>query len=674
MSVDTQRETHQFQAEINQLLNLVINSLYSHKEIFLRELVSNASDALDKLRFRSVTEPELLEGTSELEIHLLPDSEKGTLTIEDTGIGMTHDELVKNLGTIAHSGSREFLELVAQRGQKDVNLIGQFGVGFYSAYLVADRVEVVSRAAGKDARAWRWTSDAKGTFTVEPAERATRGTSVILHLKEDQKEFLGEWRLRELVTQYSDYVNHPIKLQVKKTTGEGEAKKTETQLEVVNKASALWQRPRSEITDEQYQEFYKHLTHDWEQPLAWTHFRTEGNQVFTGLLFLPKNPPFDLNTPAQRGVRLFVKRVLIMDRCEEMLPQWLRFVRGVVDSDDLPLNVSREMLQDSAVVQAIRKHVTKKTLDMLEKLAKDKPEDYGTFWKSFGTVLKEGLAVDTEYREKLGGLVRYESSREEGLTSLADYVTRMKEGQEAIYYVFGETRKAVVDSPHLEALKKRGYEVLYMTDPVDEWAAQGLREYQGKPLVSAMHADLKLKETEEEKREKEERAKGLGPLAERMKEVLKEHVREVRVSDRLTDSPCCLVVPEGGSHAFVERLLRERGRGVPRVKRILEVNPAHPIIEHLRALQEREPGSAQVTEWVEMLYDQALLTEGSSVEDPNRFARRMTALMTQVAAQAPGKPTPAGAVASGPEVPTSDAQPTEGSAVASGPETPLPRN
>ncbi|PTL83673.1 molecular chaperone HtpG [Vitiosangium sp. GDMCC 1.1324] len=671
MSVDTPRETHKFQAEINQLLNLVINSLYSHKEIFLRELVSNASDALDKLRFRSVTEPELMEGGAALEIHILPDEEKGTLTIEDTGIGMAHDELVKNLGTIAHSGSREFLELVSQRGQKDVNLIGQFGVGFYSAYLVADHVEVVSRAAGKDSKAWKWTSDAKGTFTVEPAERATRGTSIILHLKEEQKEFLGEWRLRSLITQYSDYVNHPIKLQVQKTTGEGEAQKTETQLEVVNKASALWQRPKSEITDEQYQEFYKHLSHDFEAPLAWTHFRTEGNQVFTGLLFVPKHPPFDLNSPQQRGVRLFVKRVLIMDRCEEMLPQWLRFVRGVVDSDDLPLNVSRELLQDSAVVKAIHKHVTKKTLDMLEKLAKDKPEDYRTFWQGFGTVLKEGLAVDTEYREKLGALVRYESSREEGLTSLADYVTRMKEGQEAIYYIFGESRKAVVGSPHLEALKKRGYEVLYMTDPVDEWAAQGLKEYQGKPLVSAMHADLKLKETEEEKREKEQRAKGLGPLAERMKEVLKEQVREVRVSDRLTDSPCCLVVPEGGSHAYVERLLRERGRGLPRTKRILEVNPSHPIIEHLKALQEKEPASEQVTEWVEMLYDQALLTEGSSVEDPNRFARRMTALMTQLAAL---KVPPAGAVASGPETPTSDAKPTEGSAVAAGPETPLPRN
>ncbi|WP_434382831.1 molecular chaperone HtpG [Melittangium boletus] len=636
------RETHQFQAEIKQLLNLVINSLYSHKEIFLRELVSNASDALDKLRFRSVTEPELLEGGSELAIRIVPDAAAGTLTIEDTGIGMTHDELVKNLGTIAHSGSREFLDLLAQRGQKDANLIGQFGVGFYSAYLVADQVSVVSRAAGKDGQAWRWVSEAKGSFTVEPAERATRGTSITLHLKEDQKDFLSEWRLRELVTQYSDYVSHPIQLQVRKTTGEGAEATTETQLETVNKASALWQRAKSEITDEQYQEFYKHLSHDWEPALTWTHFRTEGNQVFTSLLFVPKHPPFDLDSQKPRGVRLFVKRVLIMDNCEEMLPQWLRFVRGVVDSDDLPLNVSRELLQDSAVVSGIRKHVTKKTLDMLEKLAKDKPEDYRTFWQAFGPVLKEGLAMDVEYREKIGALLRYESSREEGLTSLADYVSRMKEGQEAVYYVFGETRKAVVDSPHLEALKKRGYEVLYMTDPVDEWAIQGLKDFQGKPIVSAMHADLKLKETDEEKREKEERAKGLGPLAEKMKEVLKEQVREVRASDRLTDSPCCLVVPEGGSHAFVERLLRERGRSVPRAKRILEVNPQHPIIQHLRALQEKEPGSAQMQEWVEMLYDQALLTEGSSVEDPNRFARRMTALMTQVAATTPPATVPAG--------------------------------
>ena len=658
MSVENapQRETHAFQAEINQLLSLVINSLYSHKEIFLRELVSNASDALDKLRFRSITEPELLADEPALELRVIPDAEKGTVTIEDTGIGMTHDELVKNLGTIAHSGSREFIEALAQRGQKDMQLIGQFGVGFYSAYLVADRVEVVSRAPGKDQPAWKWTSEAKGSFTVEPSERATRGTAVTLHLKEDQKEFLEEYRLRTLITQYSDYVGHPIKLQVRKTTGTGDEQKTETALEVVNKASALWQRSKSEITDEQYQEFYKHLTHDWEAPLAWTHFRTDGNQQFTGLLFVPKHPPFDLNAQQQRGVRLFVKRVFIMDRCEELVPQWLRFVRGVIDSDDLPLNVSRELLQDSAVVRAIRKHVVKKSLELLEKLAKDKQEDYREFWKAFGTVVKEGLATESDNKDKLGGLLRYESSREEGLTSLADYVSRMKEGQEAIYYIYGESRQAVADSPHLEALKQRGYEVLYMTDPVDEWAAQGLREFQGKPLVSALQADLKLQATDEQKKEQEQQAEGLKTLTAKMKDVLKDSVREVRVSDRLTDSPVCLVVPEGGSPAYLERLLQQRGKGMgmPRVKRILEVNPNHPVIAHLKAVNERQPDAAQVTEWIELLHDQALLTEGSTIADPNRFARRMTGLLTQVAAQA-AQATTNGAVATAAQAPAPEA-------------------
>ncbi|MCP3102930.1 molecular chaperone HtpG [Myxococcus sp. K15C18031901] len=636
MSVDNvpQRETHAFQAEINQLLSLVINSLYSHKEIFLRELVSNASDALDKLRFRAITEPELLSDAPELELRIVPDEQQGTLTIEDTGIGMSHDELVKNLGTIAHSGSREFLQLAAQRGQKDVQLIGQFGVGFYSAYLVADQVEVVSRPAGKDTQAFRWSSEAHGTFTVEPAERAARGTSVILHLKEDQKEFLEEYRLRSLITQYSDYVGHPIKLQVTKHTGSGADEKTETALEVVNKASALWQRAKSDITDEQYQEFYKHLTHDWEPPLAWTHFKADGNQQFTGLLFVPKHPPFDLDSQQQRGVRLFVKRVFIMDRCEELVPLWLRFVRGVIDSDDLPLNVSRELLQDSQVVRAIRKHVVKKSLDLLEKLSKDKPEDYTVFWKAFGTVLKEGLASEAEQKDKLGGLLRYESTHGEGLTSLADYVSRMKEGQEALYYVYGESRKAVEDGPHLEALKQRGYEVLFMTDPVDEWAAQGLREFQGKPLVSALQADLKLQATDEQKKEQEQRAEGLKGLTSKMKDVLQESVREVRVSDRLTDSPVCLVVPEGGSPAYLERLLQQRGKAMPRMKRILEVNPKHPVIEHLKAVYEANPAEAQVSEWIELLHDQALLTEGSTISDPNRFARRLTSLLTQVAGQA----------------------------------------
>ncbi len=607
---------HSFQAEVQQLLNLVIHSLYSHKEIFLRELVSNASDALDKLRFRAITEPELLADGSPLEVRIVPDREKGTLTLEDTGVGMTREELIKNLGTIAHSGSREFLEQMAQKGQKDVNLIGQFGVGFYSAYLVADRVEVVSRAAGAT-EAHRWISDAKGTFSVEPADRKERGTSVILYLKDEQKEFLEPWRLRDLVTRYSDYVSHSIKLEVEK------------KWETINRASALWQRPKGEISDEQAEEFYKHLTHDFEKPAAWTHFKAEGSQVFVGLLFVPKVPPFDLHTREHRGIRLYVKRVMVMESCEELLPQWLRFVRGVVDSEDLPLNVSRELLQDSAIVRSIKKQVVKKVLDLLEKVAKDRPADYAELWKGFGVVLKEGLALEPEYKERLAPLLRYESTRDAGLTSLADYVGRMGEGQKAIYYAYGESQKALAGSPHLETLRQRGFEVLYLTDPVDEWAVQGLGEFQGKPLVSAMQAELKLEETDAQKKVKEEQGSALKGLTDRFLEVLKDKVKEVRISDRLTDSPVCLVVPEGGTHAFMEQLLKERGKALPRQKRILELNPGHPLIQRLNVLQ-----GAKVAEWIEVLYDQALLTEGSRLEDPNLFARRMTDLLTQAAAHA----------------------------------------
>jgi molecular chaperone HtpG len=636
-SETAQPQTFSFQAEIQQLLNLVIHSLYSHKEIFLRELVSNASDALDKLRFRAVTEPELLGDQPALEVRIHADKAKGTLTIEDTGIGMTHDELVKNLGTIAHSGSREFIEMLSARGQKDVNLIGQFGVGFYSGYLVADRVEVHSKAAGAK-EGFVWSSEAKGSFTVNPSERTERGTAVVLHLKEDQKEFLDEWRLRDLIGRYSDYVNHPIKLAVERAAPKAEGATDaaepvmESKLEVVNKASALWQRAKSDITDEQYEEFYKHLTHDFSPPLARTHFTAEGSTQFTGLLFIPKSPPFDLNSQEKKGIRLFVKRVFIMDNAQELLPNWLRFVRGVVDSDDLPLNVSREMLQDSNIVRTIRKQLVKKVLDLLDKVAKEKPEDYRTFWEGFGTTLKEGLAMDNEYREKLGGLLRYDSSREEGLTSLSEYVSRMKEGQEAIYYAFGESKTAVASSPYLEGMKKRGYEVLFMTDPVDDWTAQGLREFEGKKLVSVMHADLKLDAgTDEDKKKNEERSGELKGLLTRMKDILKDHVREVRTSERLTDSPCVLVLPEGGSHAYLERLIRERGKAVPHMKRILELNPSHPLVETLRLLHERAPDSPKVSEWTEMLYDQALLTEGGHLEDPNRFARRVTELLTKAA-------------------------------------------
>ena len=629
MSTEDPRQTHSFQAEINQLLHLVIHSLYSHPDIFLRELVSNASDALDKLRFRAVTEPQLLEADAALAIRVVPDETAGTLTIEDNGVGMTKEELTKDLGTIARSGSREFLEQMTARGQKDAQLIGQFGVGFYSAYLVAERVEVVSRAAGA-AEAFAWSSDAKGTFTVAPAERAGRGTSVVLHLKEDKKEFLGEWKLRELITRYSDYVSHPIKLETIKrgTDGKPTGEKSD---EVVNRASALWQRPRSEISDEQYSEFYQHLTHDFEAPLGHTHFKAEGTQQFVGLLYLPKVAPFELQSQAKRGLKLFVKRVLIMEHCEELLPQWLRFVRGVIDSDDLPLNVSRELLQDSAVVRSIKKHVVKKALELLERVAKEKPEDYLAFWASLGTILKEGLALDTEYREKLATLLRYQSSREQGWTSLADYITRMPKEQEAIYYVIGASKVAVASSPHLEELKRRGFEVLYMTDPVDEWAAEGLKEFGGKSLVSAMRAELKLSETDEAKKDKADKVGAVGPMLVRMQEILKDRVSEVRPSDRLTDSPCCLVVPAGGTHAFLEQLLKERGKSVPHSKRILEVNVAHPLVESLRAIHAKDPLSPKLTEWVELLHDQALLSEGGRVEDPNQFARRITTLLGEAA-------------------------------------------
>jgi len=614
-----------FQAEVAQVLKLVIHSLYSHKEIFLRELVSNASDALDKLRFRNLTEPELMGNDPRLEVSIYPDAEKGVLIIRDTGIGMTEEELIENLGTVAHSGSRAFLERLAKSGtSKDVNLIGQFGVGFYSAYLVADRVEVITRAAGPGQRALLWSSDAQSTFTIEPTTRAERGTEVVLHLRDEHKDFLEDWRIRDLVARYSDYVAYPIKLEKK----EGEA-------EQINRANALWQRPKSEITDAQYDELYKHLTHDFEPPLARTHFKVEGTQEFAGLLYIPRRAPFDLYEGRRpRGVRLFVKRVFIMDDVEEVLPPWLRFMRGIIDSDDLPLNVSRELLQDSTILSAIKKQVTKKTLDLLEELAKEKKEDYELTWKNFGQVLKEGLALDSEYKERIAPLLRYASSHGEGLVSLSDYVSRMKEGQEGIYYLFGESAISLQNSPYLETLAARGFEVLLMSDPVDEWAAEGLREFQGKPFVSAMRTDLKLPLDEEQKKTKDEASTRLQPLTLRILKVLADRVREVKVSDRLTNSPSCLVLPDGGTPAFMERLLKERGRHMPHAKRIFEINPTHAIVASLASLIERDAESPKIDEWIEVLYDQALLTEGGTIDDPNRLARRIASLLTEVATAA----------------------------------------
>jgi molecular chaperone HtpG len=564
------------------------------------------------------------------------DKDKGTLTIEDTGIGMTEAELTRELGTVARSGSKAFLEALAEK-KKDVSLIGQFGVGFYSAYLVAGRVDVLSRAAGSD-KAYLWSSDGKKSFTIEEAEKKERGTSVTLHLLPEHREFLESWRLRQLVTRYSDYVSHPILMKADGKEGK------DGELERVNRASALWQRPKAEITDEQYDEFYKHLTHEHEAPLARTHFKLEGSQEMTGLLFVPKAPPFEFGGAREmRGVRLFVKRVLIMDRCEELVPEWMRFLRGVVDSEDLPLNVSREILQDSQASRAIKKQIVKATLDLLDRVAEEKPDDYKTFWKAFGVQLKEGLAVDFEHKERLAKLVRFASSHvpeggdAEATTSLKDYVARMPAGQDAIYYVLGESKSAVMSSPHLEVLKSRGYEVLYMTDPVDEWAAEALHEFEGKKLVSAMRADAvkaKADETDEEKKKKAARKEELGPLLATMKASLGDKVEDVTLSDRLTDSPACLVLSGRGPHAFVDRLLRDRGQDVPKAKRVLEINPGHPIIEHLRSAVASGKATEKVNDWVTVLYDQALLTEGSALEDPNRFARLITSLLTEATAAA----------------------------------------
>jgi molecular chaperone HtpG len=619
---------HSFQAEVSQVLNLVIHSLYSNKEIFLRELVSNASDALDKRRFAALEQPGLLEDGEVLKIRIIPDAAAGTLTIWDNGIGMTEAELTKNLGTIAWSGSREFLKNLkqAEGGQALPQLIGQFGVGFYSAYLVADRVTVTSRAAGQTA-AVRWESTGEDGFTVEPAERDSVGTSVVLHLKAEQREYLELGRLRQLVQRYSDYVAHAIELP--KSNDE----KAAQEFEAVNRASALWQRSPKEVSEEQYTEFYKHLSHDWEAPLGHRHFQIEGTQMFTGLLFVPGRAPFDLfDAEAEHGLRLHVRRVFVMENCEDLTPRWLRFLRGVIDSEDLPLNVSRETLQDSRVVKAIKKQVVHQALELLSEIARERAEDYEKFWRAFGIVLKEGLYFETESKEKLEKLVRFESSSLGKLVSLDDYVAAMPEGQAAIYYALGPSQKVAASSPHLERVRKAGFDVLLLTDPVDSFMINSLSEFSGKPLVSVTAEDLKLPgESASDEQTKEAATPATEGLFARFREVLKEKVTEVRASKRLTDSPACLVQAEGALPPHIERLLRAQKREMPSQRRILELNLSHPLVKNVSALDEREPGSERVRDWLELLYDQALLAEGSPIEDPAGFAKKLTRLLTTAA-------------------------------------------
>jgi molecular chaperone HtpG len=633
-------EKHSFQAEVNDVLSIVVNSLYSHREVFLRELISNASDAIDQLNLKALTDSSLLGDDKELRIDLQADKDNRTLTIRDNGAGMTRDELIGNLGTIARSGTRKLVETLTAEQKKDVSLIGQFGVGFYSAFLVADRVTVTSKKAGSD-ESWTWTSEAKGDFEITPAAQTARGTEIVLHLKEDAEDYVMEFPIRDVVRRYSDYVRWPIRLQVEEKVpvegGEEGETTTELQWKTLNAASAIWTRAKSEITDEQYHEFYRHTSHDWQEPLAWTHFKVEGTHELTGLLYVPSKAPFDLFDRRKGSVRLFVKRVFIMDDAQEIVPEWLRFMKGVVDSEDLPLNVSREILQKDATTRFIKKQVVAKSLALLEELAKEgesehevdgeaqKRNRYLEFWGEFGRVLKEGVYHDSQAREQISGLLRYASTAGDELTSLADYKARMPEDQKAIYYVTADSLDAARSSPHIEALKKRGYEVLLMADPIDEWVVDSLREFDGTQLASAAKGALDLPETEEQKQEKEKKQKDLAPVLSRMHKVLDAKVKDVRVTDRLTDSPACLVADETGMSANMERILEQAGHDLPESKRILEVNPDHAVIKRMQTLADSDED--RFGKWTTLLHDQALLAEGMLPKDPAAFARQVADLM-----------------------------------------------
>jgi molecular chaperone HtpG len=622
-------ESFEFQAEVQQVLRLVIHSLYSNKDIFLRELVSNASDACDKLRFEALREPALLQPAApddqpELRIELSWDKDARTLTVRDSGIGMTRAELIDNLGTIARSGTRQFLEQLGQDQKADANLIGQFGVGFYSAFIVADRVRVTSRRAGSD-EAWTWASSGDGRYTLEPALDAARGTQIVLHLKDGEDEYLDGWKLRSLIHAYSDHIAFPIRLPVMKDdapTGE---------FETVNQAAALWTRPKAEIKDEEYQAFYKHLSHDFGDAAAWTHNRVEGNQNFTSLLFLPAKAPFDFqfNRDERKGLKLYVKRVFIMDAAEQMLPNYLRFVRGVVDSDDLPLNVSRELLQDTRQLEKLKSALSRRALDLLEKLAREDGEKYLALWREFGAVLKEGLAEDHANRERLAKLLRFASTHDDKpdvLASLEDYVARIKPGQEAIYYLTADGWNAARNSPQLEALRARGIEVLLLHERIDEWMIGYLHEFGGKKLQHVAKGELPLDALGEpvDKTAREVAAKAAEGVVAKLKAALGERVKDVRVSQRLTESPTCLVLDEYDMALHMQRLMKAAGHAVPASAPVLEINPAHPLLQRFEA----EADAARAADLASLLFEQAQLAEGAALDDPAGFVRRMNALLT----------------------------------------------
>ena len=627
MSATATKETLSFQAEVKQLLSLMIHSLYSNKEIFLRELISNASDAADKLRFEAVTRPELYEGDSDLKVRISFDKDAGTLTIADNGIGMSRDEVIENIGTIAKSGTKEFFQQLSGDQAKDAHLIGQFGVGFYSAFIVADKVTLVSRRAGiASAEGVKWESDGSGEFTIEAVEKAGRGTEVTLHLKKDEEGFLDDWRIKSTIRKYSDHIQIPIVM--KKAAEDGKEPEDET----VNRASALWTRPKNDITSEQYEEFYKHVAHDWEKPLAWTHSKVEGKQEYTQLLYVPEHAPFDMFEHGRKhGIKLYVRRVFIMDDAEQLMPRYLRFVKGVVDSNDLPLNVSREILQESRTVEAIKAGCSKKVLGMLEELSENDKEKYAIFWKEFGRVFKEGMGEDHANKEKIAKLSRFASTHNESETQdvgFADYVARMKHGQDKIYYATADSYAAANNSPHLEIFRKKGIEVLLLVEPVDEWWLGSLDEYEGKKLQSVSKGDLDLGALadEAEKTEQEKIAGEFKPLLEKIKVALGDKVKEVRVTHRLTDSPACLVVDEHELSGNLARMLKAAGQKVGKSAPILEINSTHPLIDRLKA----ESEEAQFGDWSQVLFDQALLAEGGQLEDPAGFVKRLNVLMLKL--------------------------------------------
>ena len=626
------KETLGFQAEVKQLLNLMIHSLYSNKEIFLRELISNASDACDKLRFEALHNSSLYGDDAELKIRLSFDKAARTITISDNGIGLSRDEAVEHLGTIAKSGTREFFSALTGDQAKDAHLIGQFGVGFYSSFIVADKVTVISRRAGLEAgQAVKWESSGEGDFSVEMVDKAGRGTDVILHLRDGEDDFLSGWKLRQTVRTYSDHITLPIQMNKEKWDEEKKEQVETDELETINKASALWARPKSEISEEEYKEFYKHVAHDFEEPLAYVHAKVEGKQEYTQLLYLPQRAPFDLwDRNARHGIKLYVRRVFIMDDAEKLMPLYLRFVRGIVDSNDLPLNVSREILQESRDIETIRGGCVKKVLSMLEGLADSdeaaEKEKYSKFWNEFGRVLKEGVGEDFANKERIAKLLRFASTladTPEENVSLADYVSRMKEGQERIYYVTAETFTAAKNSPHLEIFRKKGIEVLLLSDRVDEWVTGYLTEFDGKQLQSVAKGGLDLGklEDEAEKKEAEQAADEYKDLLEKIKTSLGEKIKEVRVTHRLTDSPSCVVADEHDMGGNLARILKAAGQKAPEMKPILEINPKHPAVQRLKYEE------ARFDDWANLLLEQATLAEGGALEDPAGFVKRINALM-----------------------------------------------